>query len=138
MRYKKQKGSNAERELVEKFWEKGFAAIRVAGSGVSKFPCPDVLASDGSLSFAVESKSYSGNYIHLKRGQILQLLEFSQKFGAVPVVGIRFAKNDWYFFDMIKIQSTKGENFKVTRKIASEDGKGFEELIENYRKAQES
>lgn len=138
MKYKKQKGSKAERELVERFWDRNFAAIRVAGSGVSKYPCPDVLASNGSLSFAVESKSYSGDYVHLTREQILQLLEFSQKFGAVPVVGVRFAKDEWHFFDMAKIRSTKGENFKVTRKIAEEDGKTLDKIIESYRKAQEN
>lgn len=137
MKHKKQKGSNAERELVEMFWDKGFASVRIAGSGVSKYPCPDVLAGDGNLIFAVESKSYSGEYIHLTRNQILQLLEFSQKFGAVPLVGVRFAKDEWYFFDMIKIQETKGDNFKVTKKTALKDGKKLEEVIENYRKAQD-
>ena len=56
MKNKKQKGSNAERELVEMFWEKGFSAVRVAGSGTSKFPCPDVVASNGQLTFQLNVK----------------------------------------------------------------------------------
>ena len=67
---KKQKGTYAERELVKMFWGAGFAAMRAAGSGNTPLPCPDVIASNGQLTFAVECKSYSSDYIHLRWEQI--------------------------------------------------------------------
>jgi Holliday junction resolvase len=53
----KAKGSNAERELVHMFWDKGWAAIRVAGSGSSQYPSPDVLAGNNLRKLAVECKA---------------------------------------------------------------------------------
>ncbi len=40
---RKSKGSAAERELIHKFWANSWGAIRVAGSGSSQFPSPDIL-----------------------------------------------------------------------------------------------
>ncbi len=43
----KSKGSRFERDLIAELWKAGLAAIRVAGSGVSTFPCPDIVAGNG-------------------------------------------------------------------------------------------
>jgi len=52
----KRKGSRFERELLNLFWESGFAAIRVAGSGSSSNPSPDLVAGNGKKFYAVEVK----------------------------------------------------------------------------------
>jgi len=134
---KKQKGSNAERQLIKMFWEAGFAAMRAAGSGSARHPSPDLIASNGKITIAVECKSYSSDYIHLEYDQIVQLLEFSQKFGATPIVAVKFEGNDWYMLPMNKIMPTKGENFKVTKSFAEAEGKRFEQLIEELTFAQQ-
>ncbi|HIK01694.1 TPA: Holliday junction resolvase [archaeon] len=127
------KGARAERELIGMLWERGFAALRVAGSGVSRRPCPDVVASDGKMTFAFECKSVAGDYVHLSYDEIVKLITFSQTFGAKPWIAVKFGSSDWVFLDMAKIQMTKGENFKVSKTFAYDDGKRLDELIEMNR-----
>ncbi|MFH1424253.1 MAG: Holliday junction resolvase Hjc [archaeon] len=130
LKYRYQKGTNAERELIEMFWNNGYAALRGPGSGVSRRPCPDVVAGNGEKYFAIESKSSTQDYVHLTYDEIVKLVTFAQTFGAIPYVAVRFEGRDWVFLDIGKIQYTKGKNFKVSKKFAYTDGKRFEELIE--------
>ncbi len=124
----KAKGSNAERQLVAMFWEKGYAAIRVAGSGSSRFPCPDVLASNGRKTFAVEAKATKTNYQYFRKDQIEQLINFSQVFNAEPILAVKFSAK-WYFFYLTNLSITKKGEYVVKKKDAEEIGFSFEELI---------
>ena len=55
---RKSKGINAERELIHLFWKtNSWTAVRIAGSGSSKYPCPDILAANISRKIAIEAKS---------------------------------------------------------------------------------
>jgi len=132
MKNKYQKGVTAERELIDMFYENGFAAMRAAGSGVSRKPSADVVAGNGEKIFALECKSSSKDYVHLSYDEIVKLVTFAQKFGAVPYVAVRFEGKDWIFLDIGKIRYTKGKNFKVSKDFAYKDGKRFEELIGLY------
>ncbi len=123
------KGANAERELIEMFWNSGYASMRAAGSGVSRFPSVDVIASNGQKIFAIESKAIKSGYVYLERDEIVKLLTFAQKFGARAYVAVRFGKNDWSFLPAGKIQTTEGGKFKVTRKTADENGELFSKLV---------
>ena len=58
-RWRKSKGSKAERDLMHLFWENGFAAMRAAGSGSTQHPSADVVAGNGKLYFAIEIMLYS-------------------------------------------------------------------------------
>ncbi len=124
----KAKGSNAERQLVEMFWEKGYAAIRVAGSGSSRFPCPDVLASNGQKTFAVEAKATKTNYQYFRKDQIEQLINFSQTFNSEPILAVKFSTK-WYFFYLTNLSITKNGEYAIKKKDAEEISISFEELI---------
>ena len=52
----KAKGTKGERELIHFFHEYSWSAIRVAGSGSSKYPSPDVLAGNALRKIAIECK----------------------------------------------------------------------------------
>ena len=52
----KSKGINGERELVHMFWNRGWACLRIAGSGSSKYPSPDILAGNKLRKLAIECK----------------------------------------------------------------------------------
>ena len=112
-----QKGSTAERELVTMLWGANFAAIRAAGSGVTKFYCPDVLASNGNKIVAVECKSTKHKYQYFDPEQVRQLQEFSKIFKAEVWLAVKFAAT-WKFF--------KPEDLKQTRKafvVTNEENK---------------
>ena len=113
----KRKGSNAERELVAMFAGIGWAAVRVAGSGSSKFPSPDVLASNGSKVVAVECKSTKSKYQYLEPAQLRQLDTFAKTFKAEPWIAVKFS-TDWRFFKPEDLFQTK-KKFGIT----SEDQK---------------
>ena len=106
----KVKGSRAERELVQMFCEAKWGAIRAAGSGISRFPCPDVLASNGQKVLAVECKSTKKPRQYFVREQIAQLREFAQRFGATPLLAVRFGSR-WCFFKIEDLEQTQNGNF---------------------------
>ncbi|MBS1267089.1 MAG: Holliday junction resolvase Hjc [Candidatus Woesearchaeota archaeon] len=125
----KAKGTNAERELIHMFWNNNWAAIRVAGSGSSRYPCPDVLAGDGIRTLAIECKSIKGSRKYIPLDEINNLMEFAKKFGAEPWIGVRFDNVDWFFLskeDMIKTE----KSLKFSLKNAKRLGLLFEELIQ--------
>ena len=124
----KKEGINAERELIHMFWKKDWAAIRVAGSGSSRYPSPDILAGNNLRKLAIECKSVSGINKYLASEAISQLKIFSKRFGAEPWIGIRFDNLGWFLLsleDIIKV----GKSFKISKKIAEERGLLFSELI---------
>ncbi len=101
----KKRGCDLERELVKLFWDIGWAAIRVAGSGSSHFPSPDLLVSNGSRVIALECKSTCQQSKHVRKQEIEQLVIFAQRFGAEPWVGLRFNHQKWSFFPIKQIKS---------------------------------
>ena len=60
----KEKGSNAERELVKSFTENGWRAARIAGSGVNdESPCDLIVGKIGQRGCTIEAKSSRSNYV---------------------------------------------------------------------------
>ncbi|MBS3112612.1 Holliday junction resolvase [Candidatus Woesearchaeota archaeon] len=124
----KQKGTNAERELVHMFWGVGWAGVRVAGSGSMSYPSPDVLAGNGIRRLAIECKAIHERKKYFKRTEILELQEFSQKFGVEPWIGIRFDNDQWYFLNIEDLNKSPN-GFSATFAIAKQKGLVFDELI---------
>ena len=79
---KKAKGTRGERELVKAFNENGWACIRVAGSGSSRYPSPDLLAGNAMRRIALECKVTADSKKYLAQEDIEQLQTFAAKFGA--------------------------------------------------------
>ena len=126
---RKSKGTNAERELIRFFWNTGdWAAMRAAGSGSSRYPCPDILAGNNIRKLAIECKTSKNNNVYLQKKEILELGEFAKKFGAESWVGIRFDKNDWCFLSLEDIKSTE-KGFSISAALARRKGLLFEEMI---------
>ena len=109
----KTKGSAAERELVTMLWGANFAAVRAAGSGVTKFYCPDVIASNGNRVMAVECKSTKHKYQYFDPEQVRQLMEFARIFKAEAWLAVKFS-TDWKFFKPEDLKQT-GKAFVVTK-----------------------
>ena len=56
----KKKGSRTERELFYLFYESSWMPIRVAGSGSTPIPAPDLLVGNGKRVLAIECKAIKG------------------------------------------------------------------------------
>ncbi|RBI63366.1 nucleoid-structuring protein H-NS [halophilic archaeon] len=123
------KGDRRERELVNRLDEAGFAVMRAPASGsATERELPDVLAGNGDVFYAIEAKSSAGDPIYLTGEEVEALVYFSQNFGAKPKIGVRFDREDWYFFHPADLYVTDGGNYRVKKETALADGTDFPEL----------
>ena len=125
---RKAKGTKGERELVKAFNEANWSAIRVAGSGSSRYPSPDILAGNAIRRVAIECKVTKDRKKYFTSDEIKQLQTFSQKFGAESWVGVRFPGEPWYFLMLEDLQET-GNNWVVSIEVAQRRGLKVEELM---------
>jgi len=125
---KKAKGSKGERDLVEFFNENEWSCIRIAGSGSSQYPAPDILAGNAIRRVAIECKVTKDHKKYFQNDEIQQLKTFSQKFGAESWVAVKFGSNEWYFL-MLEDLIDAGKSWSVSLEVAKRRGLTREELI---------
>ncbi len=124
------KGDRRERELVNALDEAGFAVMRAPASGsATQRELPDVLAGNGETFYAIEVKSSAGNPIYLTGEEVEALVYFSRNFGAKARIGVRFDREDWYFFHPGELHVTDGGNYRVKKEQAIGHGESFAELV---------
>lgn len=124
------KGDRRERELVARLDEAGFAVMRAPASGsATERELPDVLAGNGEQFYAIEVKSSAGDPIYLTGEEVAALVYFAQNFGAKPRIGVRFDREDWYFFHPGDLYQTSGGNYRVKKEVAIADGVDFPEFV---------
>ena len=125
----KSKGSNAERDLVHRFWVTGkWCALRSAGSGSMKYPGPDLLVGNLARRMSIECKSSKSNKIYLTNEDVNQLKEFSKVFDARPWFAVRFFRKDWLFVSIEDLEKTP-KGYAISLKEAELKGLSFAELI---------
>jgi Holliday junction resolvase len=132
-----EKGDRRERELVNELDAAGFAVMRAPASGsATERELPDVLAGDGGAFYAIEAKSSSGQPIYLDGAEVEALLFFARNFGARPRIGVRYDREDWYFFhpgdDAVHV--TDGGNYRIKKETALAHGIDFDELVGHSEK----
>src|SRR3989344_2449060 len=115
---RKSKGINAERELIHMFNNNDWMSIRVAGSGSSHYPSPDILAGNIKRKLAIECKSIKSKTKYLTNEEVEQLKLFSRLFGAEPWIGIRFNNEKWYFLSIDDIEITKKNYYSISLDLA--------------------
>ncbi len=125
---KKAKGTRGERELVKAFNENGWACIRVAGSGSSRYPSPDLLAGNAMRRIALECKVTADSKKYLVQENIEQLQTFAAKFGAEGWIGLRFPGEPWYFLMLEDLEQT-GKCWAISLELAQRKGLTMEELL---------
>jgi Holliday junction resolvase len=124
----KSRGINAERELVHKFWAVGWACIRVAGSGSSKYPSPDLLAGNARRKLAIECKLTTDTAKYFDKQEIEDLRSFSRRFGAEAWVAVKMERR-WHFLTLEDLKETPA-GYAVNKDIIVLKGLSFEELLQ--------
>lgn len=126
---RKQKGISLERAIVHMFWQtESWACHRIAGSGSSKYPSPDLIASNNLRKLAIECKSTKGKSLYIPKAEIAALQAFSEMFGAEPWVAVKFARENIFFLSIEDIKQTEA-SFCITLEQARFKGLLFEELV---------
>lgn len=124
----KKKGSNAERELLLMFFKEGFATARVAGSGSSTLPTPDIIAIKKNKGFAIECKTKAGEYLNIREEQIKELETWEKLSGHLSFVAWRLTGKKWYFLHYSKMNRTK-KAFSIKKEEIIQNGITFEDFI---------
>ncbi|MFP4523059.1 MAG: Holliday junction resolvase Hjc [Candidatus Nanoarchaeia archaeon] len=125
---KKSKGSQAERDLIKRFWEHGWAAMRAAGSGSTQFPSPDIIVGRNGRRLVIEAKITSCDKKYFPEDELIQLRYFGKTFGAESWLAIKFPRQQWCFVSPEDLTPTKTQ-FVFTKKDMSLKGISFEELV---------
>lgn len=120
-----EKGANFERELVNKFYEHGWAAMRAAGSG--SIMAPDVIGMKNGKIVVIECKATKKDRLSLKDA-ILSMKRISEISGARAYIAVKFHKERARFFDVQKLLSKK--NFTIS---LNDSYLSFEALIGEQR-----
>ncbi len=122
------KGANAERELMHLFFKEGFSVVRIAGSGTSPLPAPDIIAIKKGRIIAVECKARKAKNLAISVGQIGELLGWAEKAGGEPLIGWKIPRKGWFFFHPSELRNT-GKFFTISQKNALENGRSLEQVI---------
>lgn len=124
----KAKGSKTERELYELFIKNNFRAVRVAGSGMMENTACDLIAGratmDGKQKYAIEAKSSKAPVKYITKQQIEEFVIFSEIFGLIPVVALRFNREGWLFVNPEQLRDS-GKNWAIKLDEAKQIGKRF-------------
>jgi Holliday junction resolvase len=138
-RWAKRKGTVGEREIIAKFWSvDGWCAHRIAGSGSSRYPSPDIIAGSPARKLAIEAKITSGAKKYFSEDEISGLKEFALIFGAEPWLAVKFTgtgtsagtNTDWLFVSLEDLSASRNScNYSISRDEIKNKGLLFEELI---------
>ncbi len=109
------RGVEAERELANLLWKKGFAVVRgpASGGGVRKRFQPDLIAlKDGKIA-VLEVKRSKELPVYLRPEQVLGLTEFAKRAGGKAFIAVKVIREGWIFFKIDNVKTTKRGGFKV-------------------------
>ncbi len=119
------KGANAERELMHLFFDRGFSVVRIAGSGTSPLPAPDIIAIKNKRIVSVECKARKAKNLAISVGQIGELRDWAKKAGSEPWVAWKIPRKGWFFLKPEQLKNT-GKFFTINQKHAMKTGVLFE------------
>jgi Holliday junction resolvase len=122
------KGAKAERELLQRFFEKGFAVARTAGSGVSHYPAPDLFACKNTQRFALECKAWKGAYLNVPIKKMEELQHWSKKASAEFVIAWKVPRKNWLFLSLEQFRKNK-KHYSISLTEAHKKGKNLLTLI---------
>jgi len=128
---RKSVGINAERELIHLFWGSGWSAVRVAGSGSSRYPSCDIIASNTVRKLVIESKVTKDLKKYFSIQEIEQFRIFSDKFGAEPWIGVKFKNLNWFFLNLEDLELV-GKNYVISIELARNKGLLFNQLLNKF------
>lgn len=112
----RRRGFQAERELVKKLWDHGFAVIRApaSGSGARRFFYPDIVAIYHGKIFVIEVKYRSSNDpIYISKDKIDKLLDFAKRANARVFIAIKIRNRGWYLASLMEACTATLQGCKI-------------------------
>ena len=100
-------GTRAERQLMHKLLNNGYAVLRVAGSGSAQSPACDLIAAKHGNIEAIEVKRVSGDKCYIRKQQVEDLYYISAHFKAIPKIYVKFGYSIWLKYDKLNLRKTE-------------------------------
>ena len=122
------KGANAERELLEHLFNAGFSVARVAGSGVSSFNPPDLLAFSKSKKLGFECKAWGSSSLTIPFDQFDGLVNWCRNADCQAVVAWKVPRKGWFFLLPEHFHKT-GNAYAVSFSNAQKNALDFSVLV---------
>ncbi|MEM0373153.1 MAG: Holliday junction resolvase Hjc [Sulfolobaceae archaeon] len=125
----KQRGSSIERQIVNKFRDRGFAVVRTPASGSKrKDHIPDIILMKSGVIILIEMKSRRREgRIYISKEQGLGIAEFARKAGAELFIGVKYPK-ELYFIKFENLKRTDNGNFLIDEEVLNK-ALTFDELV---------
>ncbi|PIN98295.1 MAG: hypothetical protein COT90_05060 [Candidatus Diapherotrites archaeon CG10_big_fil_rev_8_21_14_0_10_31_34] len=111
------KGANAERELLRIIYDNGFGCVRIAGSGATILPSPDIVALSPNKKISFECKAWNSNYLNVSITQMTELIKWGEISGTEVFVAWKIPQKGWLFLkpeDFAK----KAKSYSINQKQA--------------------
>jgi Holliday junction resolvase len=122
------KGANAERELIRLLFGRGLAVLRVAGSGKTPLPSPDIVAMRPGLQLAIECKAWDKPYLSLAHAQMSELREWSRMAGAELYIAWKIPRKGWCFLKPRQFKKG-GAGYNISRRRALARGVALDDIV---------
>ena len=111
------KGANAERELIQQLYSLGFSVARMAGSGKTSLPSPDIIALNKYKKLAFECKAWNGNYLSIPAQQMRELISWGKKAEVEMFVAWKMPNHGWFFLKPEHFNSSE-KHFSISKQKA--------------------
>jgi holliday junction resolvase Hjr len=122
-----QKGAAAERELLNTLYDKGYAVIRAAGSGVNALG-PDIVVLKGDKAIAFECKSGYEGGLSIEEIQYQKIVEWQERSKFPIYVAWRITREGWFFMHPSELRKTDTRRV-LTQKEARAINRGLESVL---------
>lgn len=129
---RKAKGTRVERYLLDKLWDQGIAAVRVAGSGSTGHPSTDLIAGYRGKIAVIEVKSTSKEVVYIPSEEVTSMKRLADILGGECWFAVKFSsdRGKFYLLRMDDARELKSGSMVVDMETARSRGLSVEEFAE--------
>ncbi len=122
---KKAKGTKAERDLLDRLWAHGIAAVRVAGSGSTSHPSSDIIAGYKGRLAIIEVKTTSKEVVYIPQEEVNSMMRLASIMGGDCWLAVKFSSDRGKFYLVRMDDARKLKSGSVAVDIDLARSKGF-------------
>jgi len=130
----KAKGTRAERDLLDKLWDQGIAAVRVAGSGSTSHPSTDLIAGYKGKITIIEVKTTSREVVYIPSEEVSSMRRLADLLGGECWFSVKFSSDRGKFY-LLRMEDARKlkSGMAIDLGIARSRGLSVEEFAEAIR-----
>lgn len=128
----RKKGLKAERDLLDKFWDLGIGAVRVAGSGVTSHPSADIVAGSKGRIAVIEVKVSSKEVVYVPPEEVRSVRLLAEALGGDPWLAVKFTseRRGFYMLKLDEARELKSGYLAIDLELARSRGISIEEFAQ--------